>query len=174
MQVKIASFFGGGSGGCVNSPEYLESTSIGQCLARHGYEVRNGGYRGLMEAVSKGVSVADGKCVGYTCKSFGYTKGNSYLSETVVSADIYDRLRHLIDYSNVLVVHRGSVGTFAELFLAIDVNRKKQFPAKIILYGEFWSEMSEHLRSLLGDDLHSQLSIINSIADLEAILASIE
>lgn len=41
--------------------------------------VKSGGYYGIMEAISKGVTETGGKSVGVTCKTFPSTKGNNFL-----------------------------------------------------------------------------------------------
>ena len=76
--MKHAAFFGGGMKD-TESIEYKETILIGNLLADKGYLVKNGGYYGLMEAVSKGVSENNGIVHGFTYKTFKSTKGNKYL-----------------------------------------------------------------------------------------------
>ncbi len=173
MEKKVASFFGGGSGGSVDSTEYSDSLQIGAILTGLGYEVRNGGYYGLMEAVSKGASSSGGRAVGYTCANFGRVVGNKYLSETVVARDIYDRLRLLIDESSVIVAVRGSVGTLAEVLLAIDVNRKKPAPAKIILFGDFWIPIIGMLSAIVSNQDLLMLRHIRLLENLKEELVQV-
>lgn len=84
---KIAAVFGGGKRDTV-SKEYQETILIGNILATNGYKVKTGGYYGIMEAISKGVSESGGFVTGHTCKTFATTKGNDYLSETIPAEDI--------------------------------------------------------------------------------------
>jgi uncharacterized protein (TIGR00725 family) len=130
-----ATFFGGAMN-ITDSPEYIQSINIGAYLATRGFVVKNGGYRGMMEAVSMGASEIDGSnIIGYTVKTFPSTKGNKYLTETVITDDIYDRLKNLIEGSDIYIFQVGGIGTLSELFLTLDVNRKEKIKPPIILFG---------------------------------------
>lgn len=61
---KFATFFGGAMND-TESKEYKDSVRIGQILHDKGYHIKNGGYRGLMEAVSKGAKESGGVVMGY-------------------------------------------------------------------------------------------------------------
>jgi uncharacterized protein (TIGR00725 family) len=137
--MKKATVFGGGWDDR-NTPEYAETVEIGKILAEAGYAVKTGGYRGIMEAASKGAFDAGGHTVGYTCTAFGSAKGNAFLKETIPSADLFDRLRHLINDTDIFVVQKGGTGTLAELFLVLDIVRKKKNDRpKILLVSKAWS-----------------------------------
>jgi len=149
--MKYATFFGG----AINdrtTKEYNDSILIGGFLANKGFIVKNGGYRGLMEAVSKGATEADGQAFGYTCKSFGFTKGNEFLTETIICNDIYDRLGYLNAESETFVIQRGGIGTLAELFLLLDEVRKMIVKPNIYLFGEQWFNLFKHM----GDFMTSE------------------
>ena len=64
---KYATLFGG-SGNNTQSKEYLETVAIGKFLVQKGYSIKNGGYGGMMEAISKGVREEGGEAIGITCK----------------------------------------------------------------------------------------------------------
>jgi len=138
--MKYATFFGGAIND-TTTKEYQDSILIGNLLASKGYIVKNGGYRGLMEAVSKGTSEAGGKVIGYTCATFGFTQGNNYLTETNISTDIYDRLRDLISSSEIFIIQRGGVGTLAEFFLLLDEMRKMNIKPEVFIFGEEWYKL---------------------------------
>ena len=119
--MKSATIFGGGSKDRTTK-EYIETEKIGELLAQSGYKVKSGGYYGIMEATSKGSTESGGISIGFTCKTFPSTKGNTFLSKTIVCDDIYDRLRSLIESSDLFIVQRGGIGTLSELFLTMDVS----------------------------------------------------
>lgn len=140
---KYATFFGGAIND-TTTKEYADSILIGELLSKKGYIVKNGGYKGLMEAVSKGAtSVENGKAIGFTCKTFWSTKGNEYLTETIPCEDIYDRLRELITNSQLFVVQSGGVGTLSELSLVLDISRKMKVKPKIFILGENWHNIMQ-------------------------------
>lgn len=150
---KYATFFGGAINDTTTN-EYYDSVLIGELLAENGYILKNGGYRGLMEAVTLGSNNKNGKSIGFTCKSFGNIRGNKYLTEVVVCENIYERLNKLIEDSEIFIVQKGGYGTLSELFLTIDIIRKLPITKrpKIILFGKFWQPYVELLISTYGND----------------------
>ena len=157
-----ATFFGGAKKDQY-SEEYFESIKIGKILAEKGYTIKNGGYYGLMEAVSKGSMNA----IGYTCLSIGPAKGNEFLAETVVCDDIYDRLRHLIEETDLYIVQKGGLGTLAELFLTLDMLRKRKDKAKVLLIGEFWHDLMKNIGYLMNYGESDMVTIITKIEDIK-------
>ena len=104
-----------------------------------------------MEAVSKGVYEYGGSTIGFTCKTFKFTNGNKYLIDTIITDDIYDRLRFLIEDTDIFIVQKGGVGTLSELFLVIDIIRKMDNKPKVLLIGSFWSEIISFLKNYFDD-----------------------
>jgi hypothetical protein len=137
---KYATFFGG-SYNITDTPEYLDSVKIGEFLAKKKYIIKNGGYRGLMEAVFKGANESSGKVIGYTCELFKSTKGNDYLSETIVCKNIFERLNYLISELSVFIIQKGSFGTMSELFLLLDITRETKVKPDIFIIGEMWNDI---------------------------------
>ena len=123
-----------------------------------------------MEAASLGASsVPNGKAIGYTCQNFPSSKGNKYLTETVVCRDIFDRLRELTSNTNVFVIQRGSVGTLTELFLVMDkLRRERPEDGKIIMIGSFWKEMMESLSPLFGDEF-KYVTIVDGFEEFKSL-----
>lgn len=156
----IASVFGGARKD-TTSKEYLDTVLIGNLLALKGYKVKSGGYYGIMEAISKGVSEMGGVAIGHTCKSFPSTKGNPYLTETIPADDIYDRLRMLISDTDLFIIQKGGIGTLAELFLTLDVVRKLKVKPKIILIGEFWNGIMNPSSELFNPEDKTLYTIVN-------------
>jgi uncharacterized protein (TIGR00730 family) len=150
--------------------EYLETLEIGKMLGEKGYTVKNGGYRGIMEAVSKGVTENGGKAIGYTCATFKSTKGNDFLTEAYVSLDIYDRLRSLIEKTDLFIIQRGGFGTLAELFLTLDLARKREHKPKIILIGSFWKKIMSELEILFNPNEKELYLIIEDYKEIEEYL----
>jgi uncharacterized protein (TIGR00725 family) len=151
---KVCTFFGSAS----HRPgtlEYNETYLIGKLLGKNGYIVKNGGYRGLMEAISKGASEEGlGNTIGITCLSFGNYKGNDYLCENITAENIFDRLKFLFnensELSSIFVIQTGGIGTISEFFLLWDVVRKMKNPPKIFLIGYFWKKFLQSVEDSLG------------------------
>ena len=170
MVWKYATVYGGAMN-ITDTPEYIDSIEIGKILTESGYVVKNGGYRGIMEAVSKGATESGGKVIGYTCKSFGSTKGNKYLSANLEKNDIYDRLRGLIEGSELFIVQKGGVGTLAELFLTWDVIHHMEIKPKVILIGMFWVPILASIESMLPMKGEKHVYVLADSAALKEYLA---
>ncbi len=164
---KYATLFGG-AGRDRESNEYKETVLIGQLLAENDFIIKNGGYGGMMEAVSKGATSKNGKAIGVTCKQVGSEKGNSFLSETIVTQTLFERLQILIENTELFIVQKGGIGTLSEVFLTLDIIRKEktQQRPKIYFIGEVWNDVISNLKSnLIPKHEHDLFKIVN---DFEA------
>lgn len=168
--MKCATVFGG-SINDTTTPEYIDTIGIGGILASYGYLVKSGGYYGIMEAASKGCVDGGGRSIGYTCASFRSVKGNSFLSDTVVSDDIYDRLRGLISNTDVYIFQKGGIGTLSELFLVLDCVRKLKERPVILLVGDFWNNVIGGVSSMMTSDELSMLVILSDYRDISNYLS---
>ena len=169
MERKIATLFGGARNDR-ESKEYLDTIEIGKMLAEKGYTVRSGGYGGMMEAVSKGATEVGGHAIGFTCESFRSTKGNKYLTETIPSKDIYDRLRRLIMDSDVFIAQIGGIGTIAEVFLVLDIIRKLENPPKVVLVGLFWHNLMGSVQHLMTDKEKALFVVTDNYLTIENLI----
>lgn len=167
IKKKYACFFGGAQNN-TDSLEYEESVLIGELLAKKGFIVKNGGYRGLMEAVSKGAYQQGGIVLGYTCKSFGNTEGNVYLTENIICENLFERLEKLISDTDVFIIQKGGIGTLSELFVTLDSIRKlsKKERPKIYLLGKHWEKLKE---TLLSFGLQNDLGILKIVDDFKKL-----
>lgn len=147
--------------------EYQESILIGKILIENGYAVKNGGYYGIMEAVSKGATEANGIVVGFTCKTFSSTKGNDYLTKNIPCEDLYDRLRHLLTGSDIFVVQKGGLGTLSEISTLLDEARKMTNPPKIYIMGEIWKKVFDSLKVIMNEKEFSLLTFCDSVEDFK-------
>ena len=139
---KYVTFFGGGQNKRETS-EYAETVLIGKLLGEKGYIVGNGGYFGLMEAVSKGVQEGGGYAVGHLCDEVHKTStGNEFLKHRIRSRNLCSRLELLLDDTKIFVVQKGSVGTLAEIMLVINVvTLKKDTETKMYIIGPMWKQL---------------------------------
>jgi hypothetical protein len=145
---KYATFFGNGFEK-EDSINYQETIKIGKLLAESGYFLKNGGYNGLMAAVSKGAKEAGGEVIGYTCQIFPSVNGNKYLTKTVITPNIFDRLFLLMDESEIFVIQIGSYGTLSEAFLLMDLIKASDIKPAIFFMGDMWSDIFNVLREHL-------------------------
>ncbi|WP_298544325.1 LOG family protein [uncultured Aquimarina sp.] len=171
-EIKYAALFGG-SGKNRESKEYRETIKIGALLAEKGYVVKNGGYGGMMEAVSKGITDAGGKALGITCKQVGSAKGNDFLTETIVTETLYQRLEILIDKTELFIIQKGGIGTLSEVFLTLDIIRKesKVNRPKIFLIGDFWNVIVDSLKlNIIPEYEHDLFIVLSDYEELKGII----
>ncbi len=140
--MKYATTFG--SSTSVDDKLYSEGVELGKFLAGLGYTVKCGGYLGLMEAVSRGVREAGGKVIGICLEAFeALRQNNPYLTEKIVARDLFERLKLLIEGSELFVVQKGSIGTLNELFMVWALKYSLGFKFRIALIGEHYNELKE-------------------------------
>jgi len=169
---KYATLFGG-AGKDTESKEYLETVKIGQVLAELGYTIKNGGYEGMMEAVSKGATENSGIAIGITCKQVGPAKGNEFLTETIVTETLYERLQLLIEGTDLFIVQRGGIGTLSEVFLTLDIVRKerKGKPTNVFFVGEVWeSTLTEMMKYFIPKHEHHLFQIVENHRELREMI----
>ena len=136
----------GSSTRTADDAEYTDACKLGELLGRAGATVACGGYGGVMEGVSCGASRVGAHVIGYTVVGWNSRVANSYLSEERPCADIYQRLRRLIDDSNALVALGGGLGTVAEVMLAWNnLYLRVIAPRPLIVVGSGWARVIDAL-----------------------------
>ncbi|WP_051473662.1 LOG family protein [Aquimarina macrocephali] len=174
--IKYATLFGG-AGKNQESIEYKETILIGSLLTKNGYIIKNGGYGGMMEAVSKGASIEGGKAIGITCKQVGSEKGNKFLSETVVTKKLYERLELLIQETSIFIVQKGGIGTLSEVFLTLDIIRKDKsvHRPKVFFIGDFWNNIIEVLKStIIPEYEHHLFKVVKDFEEFNELISQEE
>jgi len=166
---RVATVYGGGFDD-KTTIEYLDAVMIGKVLVEHGYQVKNGGYRGIMEAVSKGVQEAGGDAVGITLQAYSNGKGNEFLSFTAVAPSLYKRLESLIELSNLFVVCRGGTGTLAELFLTLDIVRKMEIKPRIVCVDHRYASVFDAAHELIPTKELEMVDFVDGYQGLERFL----
>jgi uncharacterized protein (TIGR00730 family) len=122
---------------------YTLAYEMGKVLAQAGFTIANGGYGGTMEAAAKGAAEAGGKIIGVTCSAFKSSTANKYVSRTIVTSSLDERLDTLIKLGQAYVVLPGGTGTLLELAKVWEL-KNKGFPEAdkpIILVGSFWKPL---------------------------------
>ncbi len=141
---RIVSVFGS-SRPTPGDQEYRSAQDLGAHLARAGYTVCNGGYGGTMEASARGAREAGGETIGVICAPFGGI-ANPYITRTVITATLTERLTKLIEFGDAYIILRGSTGTLLELAAVWEfMNKKLMQQRPIILLGTFWKNVIDTL-----------------------------
>lgn len=110
---KVVTVFGS-SIPAIGEPEYETAYQLGKMLAREGFDVCSGGYRGIMDAVSKGAVELGSKAIGVTVTTFS-SQPSSHLTEEIKCTSLFERITKLIQTGDAFVILEGGTGTLLEL-----------------------------------------------------------
>jgi uncharacterized protein (TIGR00725 family) len=122
------------------SHEYQTAYEVARILTKAGYQIKNGGYYGTMEAASKGAIDNGRAAIGITMQTFDPKQPNIYCKQEK-KKDIFQRLSCLVTNSAIIVVLPGQLGTLTEFFLVWEMLESNQLnPApKFVCIGENWN-----------------------------------
>jgi uncharacterized protein (TIGR00730 family) len=140
---RVAVF--GGSRCAPGEPDWEVALELGRGIAAAGWTLVTGGYGGIMEAASRGAREAGGPAVGVLCSVFR-SGGNAYLTETMVTPDLFARVRTIVENGHAYVVLPGSTGTLVELAMVWEfLNKGILRERPLIVVGGFWHPVIELL-----------------------------
>src|SRR5437879_810510 len=118
---KLITVFGPGE--CLpGSMLYERAERLGALLGEAGFAVVNGGYEGVMEAVSKGSRSAGGSAIGITAEVY-FNRGrepNQFITKEIMVKSAVDRLMELLDLADAHIACGMSPGTLTEVMTAWD------------------------------------------------------
>lgn len=150
---KVSVF--GGSAPKPGEPAYQVALRLGKLLGSAGYTVLNGGYIGIMEAVSRGANEAGGHVIGITCdeiEAWRPVAPNAYLSEEIRYPTVRKRLFALIEGCDAAMALPGGAGTLAEIALTWNQMQTAAIPARpLILVGAGWQRTFAEMFQTMPD-----------------------
>ena len=146
----------GASGPREGVPVYSEARELGALLAEAGYIVATGGYRGVMEAASRGSSESGGHVIGVTCERIEALvpglSANRWVAEEIRYRDLRARLNHLVIETQAAIAMPGGIGTLSEIALSWSLLQTAEIPPKpMILVGQAWQQMVSVFLQHAGD-----------------------
>lgn len=129
-----------------DDPAFADAVDLGRRAARAGVHLICGGYGGIMEAVSKGVSGTGGVAVGISIAAWdGRVTPNPWLTHIVSARDLLARFPLLLD-AEVWVAFPGGVGTLAEIALCWNLMQMSIEPRPLLLVGRRWGTLVDAFR----------------------------
>ena len=140
------------------SEAYQEAYQLGKLLAEAGFVVCNGGYRGTMEAASRGAKEAGDKTVGITTDTFGRSSPNSWIDVESRAESYKQRLMVLVSVGDAFIVLKGGIGTLSELAFVWTLTSVGELQKPVILLGDAWQKAI--------DDLSNDLLVTDKDIDL--------
>lgn len=128
---------------------YAASFKMGELLARAGFDLMTGGYRGVMEAASRGAHARGAQVTGITMERFR-DRVNPFVIKEIRTTSFYDRFGWLVDRADGYVAMHGGIGTLAEVTFTWQELLLGMVPARpLILVGERWRSSFKSFRANL-------------------------
>jgi uncharacterized protein (TIGR00725 family) len=149
-----------------NDEQYKFAYKLGARLAKNGFNICTGGYKGIMEAASKGAFDNGGLVYGVTIDLWD-SEPNPYITIEVREKRLFDRIEKLLELGDAYVILQGGTGTLLEFASVWEyANKNLQESKPIICQGQMWKEVS--------DLMNNQLKLENRRTDLIKYADSVE
>lgn len=154
---------------------YRDGLRLGELLAAEGLVVANGGYAGIMEAVSAGAAARGGKVIGITAPSVFPDRvgANPFLSEEIPAKTISERIHLLVDLADATITLPGSIGTLTEFVVAWNASLVAPLsgrrPKPHVAVGAQWRRAAEYLAAAFDADA----GMVTYVDDVEAAVAAV-
>jgi uncharacterized protein (TIGR00730 family) len=121
--------------------QYKTAYELGVQLGKKGFNVCNGGFYGIMEAVSKGAVESGTEAIGVTINAWGLTR-NKFLTKEIKCATLLNRVSKLIEIGDAFVILQGGTGTLLELAAVWEFSNKEFIDHKPILcHSSMWKKI---------------------------------
>lgn len=121
--------------------EYESAYKLGTLLAEKGFNVCTGGYQGIMDAVSKGVSENGGEAIGVTVNLWG-AKPSKYLTKEIKCKSLFERITKLVELGDGYIILQGGTGTLLELSVIWEFMNKNILKTKpAACYSLMWMKI---------------------------------
>jgi uncharacterized protein (TIGR00730 family) len=143
-------------------PDYEEAYEVGRLLAQSGFAVATGGYSGTMTAVSHGAAEAGGHVIGVTCSQVEQYRPlgpNRWIAEEIRYSSLRERLNHLVEHNDGMIVLPGGIGTLSEMALAWSLIQVEEISERpLILMGQMWKDtVKAFVRAAYIYETHQEL-----------------
>jgi uncharacterized protein (TIGR00725 family) len=149
-----------------NNEQYRFAYQLGSALAKNGFNICTGGYKGIMEAASKGAFDNGGLVYGVTIDLWGI-EPNPFITIEVREVRLFDRIEKLLELGDAYVILQGGTGTLLEFAAVWEyANKNLQQPKLIICHSQMWKEISEVM--------NKQIKLENRRTDLVKCTETVE
>ena len=136
----------GSSSSTTSSSLYKNTVLLGEKLTELKAVIASGGYTGIMDAISKGVSNKDGIAIGITTDEITKVQPSDFLKQEFREESLMTRLDLLQGIADYHVFLEGSTGTLTELSLLWDKMKLGLLPLRpIFLFDTTWHQVFELL-----------------------------
>ncbi len=138
--------------------QYKFAYQLGASLAQNGFNICTGGYKGIMEAASKGAFDNGGLVYGVTVDLWN-SEPNPYITIEVREEKLFERITKLLELGDAYIILQGGTGTLLEFAAVWEyANKNLQQPKSIICHSQMWKE--------IVDVMNKQMLLENRRTDL--------
>jgi uncharacterized protein (TIGR00725 family) len=148
--------------------EFETAYRLGCLLGKNNFNVCTGGYKGIMEAVSKGVSENSGEVTGVTL-IYNKSSANKYVTKEVKCENLFERIKTLIETGDAFIILQGGTGTLLEFAAVWEFMNKNLIPVKpVACHSLMWSEIGAIINNQLDKEkkISSYLKYFSRVEDL--------
>lgn len=132
--------------------EFVTAYRLGSLLGKNNFNVCTGGYKGIMEAVSKGVSENGGDVTGVTL-NYNKSSANEYVIKEIKSENLFERIKFLIETADAYIFLQGGTGTLLEFAAVWEFMNKSLIPVKpIACHSLMWREIGSIINKQLDKE----------------------
>lgn len=153
--------------------EYRFAYDLGCLLAKNNFNVCTGGYRGIMEAVSRGAAENGAAVTGITL-SYLQFPCNTYLTEEIKCENLFDRINKLIEKGDAYIILQGGTGTLLELAAVWEYMNKNLLRVKpIACHSLMWKEIARIMDEQIVKEkrISGLVKYFNSAEEITSYLA---
>jgi uncharacterized protein (TIGR00730 family) len=149
--------------------DYKTAYKLGKLLALKGFDIINGGYFGIMEAVSKGATENGGSATGITLNYFD-RKPNEYLDKIISCNNLFERISKLIELGDAYVILQGGTGTLLEFAAVWEYLNKNLIDKKpVACYSSMWENIGKIMNKQLEKE-GKNTNLISFFDDVEKLV----
>jgi uncharacterized protein (TIGR00730 family) len=149
--------------------EYETAYKLGKLLAANGFDVINGGYYGIMEAVSKGATENGSSTTGITL-NYLKREPNKFLTKIVSCNNLFERINKLIELGDAYVVLQGGTGTLLEFAAVWEYLNKNLIDKKpVACHSLMWKNVGEAINNQLEKE-GKNTNLISFFDDIEKLV----
>jgi uncharacterized protein (TIGR00730 family) len=143
---------------------YAQGLEMGDLLGRSGFDVMTGGYKGVMEAVSRGARAAGAHVVGITMAIFK-DRVNRFVMDEIHTANFYERFGWLVERADGYIAMGGGTGTLAEVTFTWQELQLGMIPRRpLVLVGPEWRALyASWVKNLVPmRDMYKPLTLVET------------
>lgn len=148
--------------------QYKFAYQLGAALAKNGFNICTGGYKGTMEAASKGAYDNGGLVYGVTVDGWD-NQPNPFITIEVREKKLFERIEKLLELGDAYIILQGGTGTLLEFAAVWEYANKNLQPEKpIICNSKMWQEIAEVMNKQMAIEKRRTdlINVFNSVDEI--------